>query len=162
MDIDDLDVEVLQALIAEGRVKWSTLAARLGLSPPAIADRVKRLEKAGFITGYTVQLDAAQLGFNLTAFVSVTLARPEHRQAFLDYVQANDLIQTCHHIIGEADYLLQVMCRSTTELEQLLSEELKALPGIIQTRTTIALSAVKLGGRLPISAEHAAAKRAEK
>lgn len=150
MELDELDVKLLAALSDRGRVRWSALAEELGVSPPAVADRVRRLEQAGAIQGYTVLLDAQTLGFALTAFVTVTLAHPQHRQAFIDYVQSNAQIQSCHHVTGAGDYLLRICCRSTAELEQLVSEELKALPGIVQTQTRIALSAVKDEVALPI------------
>ncbi|MGB7247586.1 MAG: Lrp/AsnC family transcriptional regulator [Phormidesmis sp.] len=150
MVIDGLDKKVLTALIHEGRVRWATLAEKFGVSPPAIADRVRRLENAGVIEGYCARLNAAKLGLDLSAFVSVTLEHPRHRQGFLDYVQANPRILACHHVIGEGDYLLKICCPSTTELEHILSEEIKALPGIQQTRTTIALSTVKDTAATPI------------
>ncbi len=150
MTIDDLDRKILAALIVEGRVKWSALAEQFEVSAPAIADRVRRLERAGVLTGYTATLDPESLGFGLTAFVTVALEHPQYRSGFLDYVQANDRVQSCHHIVGDGDYLLKVCCRSTSELEQLLSEELKALPGIQQTRTTISLRAIKETLEVPI------------
>ncbi|MGC1307259.1 MAG: Lrp/AsnC family transcriptional regulator [Phormidesmis sp.] len=149
MEIDELDRKILAALAANGRVRWSALAERLELSAPAVADRVRRLEKGGIITGYTARLSAKNLGLDVTAFVSVTLEHPRDRQSFIDYIQASASIQSCHHVIGEGDYLLKVCCRSTADLERILSEELKALPGIQQTRTTIALSAVKDTVALP-------------
>ncbi|MGD1863289.1 MAG: Lrp/AsnC family transcriptional regulator [Phormidesmis sp.] len=150
MNIDTLDEKILIALTANARVKWSALADEFGVSAPAIADRVRRLEHAGIIAGYTAQLNADVLGFTLTAFVTVTLSHPQHRAAFVDYVQANSSIQSCHHIVGEGDYLLRVCCRNTAELERLLSEELKALPGIVQTRTTISLRTLKEVTALPL------------
>lgn len=155
MNIDALDEKILTVLLSNARSKWSALADEFGVSAPAIADRVRRLERAGLITGYTVQLNADALGFALTAFVTVTLSQPQHRSSFIDYVQASPSIQSCHHIVGEGDYLLKVCCRTTAELEHLLSEELKALPGIVQTRTTISLRSLKDTTVLPLSAaEH--------
>ncbi|MGB3296880.1 MAG: Lrp/AsnC family transcriptional regulator [Phormidesmis sp.] len=151
MDVDKLDCQILAALTHNGRVRWSALAEQFGVSAPAIADRVRRLENAGAIAGYTAQLNAEQLGIELTAFITVTLEHPRYRQKFVDYVQASDRTQSCHHIVGEGDYLLKVRCRGTADLEQLLSEELKALPGISQTRTTISLSTVKDRASLPIA-----------
>lgn len=150
MDLDELDGRLLSALVKEGRVRWSALAEQLGVSPPAIADRVRRLENAGIIKGYTVQLNSEKLGLALSAFVMVTLEHPRHRQGFLDYVQGHRAIEACHHVIGEGDYLLQIRCRSTAELERILSDEIKALPGIAQTRTTISLSTVKALTALPV------------
>ncbi len=134
----------------QGRVKWTTLADEFEISAPAIADRVRRLERAGIIKGYAAQVDAESLGFDLSAFISVTLSHPQHRQPFLDYVQANPAIQSCHHTVGEGDYLLRVCCQSAAELEQLLSEELKSLAGVVQTRTTISLRTIKETTVLPI------------
>ncbi len=150
MTIDDLDRKILAALMVEGRVKWSALADQFEVSAPAIADRVRRLEKAGVLTGYAAKLDPESLGFGLTAFVTVTLEHPQYRDGFVDYVRANARVQSCHHIVGDGDYLLKVCCRSTSELEQLLSEELKALPGVQQTRTTISLRAVKDTSGVPV------------
>ncbi|MEL6813335.1 MAG: Lrp/AsnC family transcriptional regulator [Cyanobacteria bacterium J06598_3] len=151
MDLDELDRQLLSVLVRDGRVRWSALAEQLGVSPPAIADRVRRLEKGGVITGYTAKLNAEQLGLALSAFVMVTLDHPRYRQGFLNYIQSHSAIEACHHVIGEGDYLLQVRCRSTAELEGILSDEIKALPGIQQTRTTISLSTVKASTALPVA-----------
>ncbi|MGD1898010.1 MAG: Lrp/AsnC family transcriptional regulator [Phormidesmis sp.] len=151
MNIDTLDRKILAALMAAGRVKWTALADEFGVSAPAIADRVRRLERADLITGYAARLNAEALGFGLTAFVTVTLGHPQYRQPFLDYVQTNSTIQSCHHIVGEGDYLLKVCCQSTAELEYLLSEEIKSIEGVVQTRTTVSLRTVKETMVLPIS-----------
>lgn len=150
MEFDELDCKILSVLSREGRVRWSALAEQLGVSAPAIADRVRRLEKEGVVTGYAAQLNAEKLGLSLSAFVLVTLEHPQYRQRLIDYVQACENVQSCHHVVGEGDYLLKICCRSTADLERILSEELKALPGIQQTRTTIALSTVKDTAVLPI------------
>ncbi len=150
MDIDSLDKKILQALSENGRTKWADLAGACGVSSPAIADRVRRLEKRGIIQGYTACLSPEALGQSLMALIFVTLERPEHRQPFLDFVQATPAVQECHHITGEGDYLLKVRCTGTAALEQILSEGIKGLPGIRQTRTAIALSTVKETTNLPI------------
>ena len=149
MKIDELDAQILNELVHEGRARWSALAEKLGVSSPAIADRVRRLESAGIITGYTAQLSAAALGVDITAFVSVTLEHPKFRASFIAYVRDSACVQSCHHIVGEGDFLLKVRCRSTAHLEQILTDEIKAIPGITQTRTTIALSILKDETLLP-------------
>ena len=150
MKIDDLDARILSELVREGRVRWSALAEKFGVSSPAIADRVRRLEAAGIITGYAARLSAETLGIDLTAFVLVTLEHPRFRQGFIAYVQASDCVQACHHVVGEGDFLLKVRCRSTAHLEQVLTDEIKSLEGIAQTRTTISLSTVKESEVLPL------------
>ncbi|MGD1855844.1 MAG: Lrp/AsnC family transcriptional regulator [Leptolyngbyaceae cyanobacterium] len=141
--MDDLDSKILDALMTDGRVTWSDLATRFGVSSPAISDRVRRLEKRGVIQGYRVVVDPVQLGYDITAFVAVVLEHPRYRQGFLDYVGSHSAIQECHHIAGDGDYLLKLRCGRMADLERILSEEIKGLPGILQTKTSIALSTVK-------------------
>ncbi len=129
--------------MADGRATWSDLASQCGVSSPAISDRVRRLEKRGIIRGYRAVVDPVQLGYDVTAFVAVVLEHPQYRQGFLDYVQATPAIQECHHVAGDGDYLLKVRCGRMADLERILSEEIKGLPGILQTKTSIALSTVK-------------------
>ncbi|MGB3308581.1 MAG: Lrp/AsnC family transcriptional regulator [Nodosilinea sp.] len=143
MELDDLDIKTLSLLCQRGRMTWAELAGQLGLSAPATADRVKRLEERGMITGYSALLDAEALGLNLTAFISVTLDQPHHREGFLAAVQAAAEILECHHVTGDDDYLLKVRCRHTRALEALITDRLKAIAGVVKTRTVIVLSTVK-------------------
>ena len=143
MEPDDLDIKTLSLLCQRGRMTWAELAGQLGLSAPAAADRVKRLEERGIITGYSVLLDAAALGLNLTAFIAVTLDHPRHRAGFLAQVAASAEILECHHVTGDDDYLLKVRCCHTRALEALITNQLKEIEGVAKTRTLIVLSTVK-------------------
>lgn len=150
MNLDKLDYKVLHYLMAQGRITWSELAGHLELSAPATADRVRRLEEQQVITGYAALVNPDAIGCHLTAFIAVTLEHPQHRAEFLNKVHQLADIQECHHITGDDDYLLKVRCGTTKALEHLISEELKSLPGILRTRTTIALSTVKETPALPL------------
>lgn len=161
MSLDATDNKILQYLMQQGRMSWSDLAAALQLSAPATADRVRRLEERGVITGYAALVDPALTGCNLTALIAVTLERPEHRAAFVERVQQLAEVQECHHITGDDDYWLKVRCRHTKDLERLISDDLKGLPGILRTRTTIVLSTVKETPILPMGQERGEVKDAE-
>ncbi|MBD2460018.1 Lrp/AsnC family transcriptional regulator [Oscillatoria sp. FACHB-1407] len=150
MELNEIDFKVIQHLMTQGRMTWSELASILELSAPATADRVRRLEERNVIQGYAALVNPEAIALHLTAFIAVTLERPEHRDAFLERVQTLAEIQECHHVTGEDDYLLKVRCRHTKDLERLISEQLKSLPGILKTRTTIALSTVKETPVLPL------------
>lgn len=154
LSLDDTDLEILRKLQRQGRVTWSELGARLGLSAPAAADRVRRLEERGFIRGYAAVLEPEKI-CGITAFIAVILERPEHRNAFLDKVRRLDQVQECHHTAGDEDYLLKVRCRTMQELEQLVSMGLKGLPGVSKTRTTIVMSTVKETVSLPLPGREA-------
>lgn len=153
MSIDDLDSKVLRHLMAHARMTWADLAAYLGLSAPATADRVRKLEDRGVIQGYVTQVNPHSLGYDITAFVAVTLEHPRDRAAFLATVHTLAEIQECHHVTGDDDYLLKVRCQGTQGLEHLITEGLKQVPGVLKTRTTIVLSTAKETIALPIEGE---------
>jgi len=148
--VDEIDIKVLQQLMVQGRITWSELASLLQLSAPATADRVRRLEEKGIIQSYAALVNPELIGCSITAFIAITLDRPAHQQGFLDLVNQLPEIQECHHVTGDDDYLLKVRCASTRSLEALISNQIKGLPGILRTRTTLALSTVKETPVLPI------------
>lgn len=150
--MDTIDFRIVQSLMSRGRVTWSELAATLELSAPATADRVRRLEERGVIQGYSALVNPEVVGCGLTAFISVTLERPEHRDPFLQRILELPEIQECHHVAGDDDYLLKVRCHSTQDLEQIIGEKIKSLQGIVRTRTTIVLSTAKETPALPLPA----------
>jgi Lrp/AsnC family leucine-responsive transcriptional regulator len=141
--MDKQDRTLLERLTEDGRISWAELAAELGLSAPAVAERVKRLRKRGWIRGFHAVLDPAALGLGLTAFVAVTLTHPRHRGGFLKMVAARAEVKEAHHLAGDADYLLKVHCRDTAHLEHFLTSVLKAVTGVERTRTSIVLGTAK-------------------
>ena len=151
MYVDALDYKIVRALMDNGRITWAELAGLLSLSSPATADRVRRLEDQGIIKGYTTLIDAESAGYGLTALIAVSLERPGHREAFLNKVMMVPEILECHHTAGDDDYMLKVRCRGTRDLDRIISDELKSLPGIVRTRTTIVLSTLKETSNVPLA-----------
>lgn len=151
MKPDALDLKILTQLAQQARMTWAELAGQLGISAPAAAERVRKLEEAGVIQQYVTQLNADGLGYDLTAFIAVSLEHPRDRNGFLATVLSLPAIQECHHIAGDGDYLLKVRCRGTAGLERLITEQLKEIPGVAQTRTTIVLSTVKETIAVPLT-----------
>lgn len=149
--MDETDYKILSVLLSQGRITWSELAGLLGLSAPATADRVRRLEDRGVIQQYAAVVNPEAIGCPVTAFIAVTLEHSCHRAEFLQKVQSLSQIQECHHVTGDDDYWLKVRCRNTKALEHLISNELKSLPGILKTRTTIVLSTAKETAALPLN-----------
>ncbi len=136
-------MEALKYLSGRGRATWADLAEHLKLSPPAAADRVRKLEERGVIKGYTAILDPEAIGKSLTAFIAVTLTDHSLRHRFLDVIQQLPQIEECHHVAGEHDFLLKARCRNTRELDELLTEQLKGKAGAGRTHTTIVLATNK-------------------
>ena len=138
-ELDELDLQLLEALQRNARSTFAELGAIVGLKPPAVHDRVKRLESRGYVRGYAAQLDSKLLGLELAAFISCYTA-PDAR--YDDFTQALSLmpeISEIHSVAGEESFVLKVMTRSTNHLDELLSR-LKAVPGLARTKTTIVLS----------------------
>jgi Lrp/AsnC family leucine-responsive transcriptional regulator len=138
-ELDELDLRLLDALQRNARSTFAELGSFVGLKPPAVHDRVKRLESRGYVRGYAAQLDNKLLGLELIAFVSC-YTTPETR--YDDFTQAlSRMPEVCevHSVAGEESFVLKVMTRSTNHLDQLLSR-LKSVPGMARTKTTIVLS----------------------
>lgn len=147
--MDEIDLKLVQYLQAEGRLTLAELAVRVGLSGPAVGERVRKLEQQGIIRGYAARVDPGALGYRLTAFVEVSIQHPRYNDGFLAYVTALPEVQECHHVTGSFSYLLKVRCRDTSHLERLLTHRIKAQAGVERTRTTVVLSTQKEDGPLP-------------
>ena len=148
--MESMDRKAIAHLQTSGRESWTRLAQLLGVTGPAAAERVRRLEERGVIRGYAALVDPESVGARLTAFVTVTLEHPKYRRAFLKRVDALAEVQECHHVAGDDDYLLKVRCADTKHLDRVLSEELKGVPGVLRTRTTIVLGTTKETTVLPL------------
>lgn len=147
--MDSNDLKVIVRLMEQARTTWAELGNLLGLSAPAAAERVRKLEELGIIKGYSAIVDPEAVGCGLAALISVTLERPENRTLFLQKVHKLPEVQECHHVAGDMDYIIKVRCSNTRHLESLISEKLKACEGV-KTRTTVILSTVKETPVLPL------------
>jgi Lrp/AsnC family leucine-responsive transcriptional regulator len=148
--LDRLDRKTLDFLMRDGRATWAELGEELGLSPPAAAERARKLLAERVVTGYTAMVSPEKLGFPLTAYVAVTLGDRSSRSQFLRIIERHEQVSECHHVAGEDDYLAKVRCRSTGDLDRFLSKTLKDELGVARTRTTIVLSTAKETVRIPV------------
>ncbi len=148
--MDALDYKALSRLQQFGRESWKKLGELLGITAQATADRIHRLEEDGVIQGYAALIDPEVMGLHLMAFVAVTLDRPRQRDEFLAHVASLSEVQECHHVSGDDDYMLKVRCRGPSDLERLVSEDIRGLAGVGHTRTTIVLRTVKETVALPL------------
>ncbi|MEM1044092.1 MAG: Lrp/AsnC family transcriptional regulator [Bacteroidota bacterium] len=146
--IDETDAQILDLVQRRGRIKRSEVAETVGLSVPAVSERMRKLEERGVVTGYHARLDARRLGFDVAAFIRVSSVGSEHYPTFIDRVTAMPAVQELHSITGEGSHLLKVRVRTTAALERLLAD-VQALPGVRGTQTSIVLSSMKESSRLP-------------
>jgi Lrp/AsnC family transcriptional regulator, leucine-responsive regulatory protein len=119
--LDDTNLALLEQLQLDGRLSLAELGRRVGLSAPAVAERLQRLERDGVIRGYRAELDPAALGYGLSAVIRV---RPTPRQLHkvAEVARAAPEVVECHRITGEDCFLIKAHIRSMTHLEELLDE----------------------------------------
>ena len=152
VELDDIDVKLLTALQADADCTNVELARLAGLSPAATLHRVRWLKESGVIRIITAQLDPAAAGFPLQVFVTATLARhdPRSTRIFEDQVRALPQIVAADNVAGEMDYLLTVVARDVTDLQQVLAK--LAARGGQRLVTHLKLAEVKPPSRLPLAA----------
>ena len=150
-ELDKIDLRLLEALQRNARSTYAELGSLVNLKPPAVHDRVKRLESRGFVRSYSAQLDARRVGYALTAFIGAYCAPNLDYDAFTQAVQAFPEILEIHSVAGDETYVLKVVTRSTAHLDEVLTR-LKRVPGVARTRTTIVLSTPFERGGLPVEA----------
>ena len=145
MKFDEIDKKILNILQENGRITNADLASKVGLSPPPMLERVKKLEKNGVITKYVALLDPKKINKSTIVFVSISLAR--HRIKSIDQVkeefQTFPEILECYSITGEEDYLLKVMVQDVEEYENFMLHKLAKIPAISRIKSFIVLSTVK-------------------
>lgn len=154
--LDHIDRAILAALQADGRITNVALAKQVGLSPTPCLERVKSLEAAGLISGYTARLSAPALGLGLTVFVQIAIERTS-QQVFADFrtaVQAIPEIQECHMVAGGYDYLLKVRVPDMAAYRHFLGVVLAGVPGIRETHSYPVMEEIKDSPLLPL--EHLA------
>ncbi|HEU4656953.1 MAG TPA: Lrp/AsnC family transcriptional regulator [Capillimicrobium sp.] len=136
--LDETDFKILNLLLRNGRASFASLGDAVGLSPHGAADRVRRLERAGVITGYAAVLDLPKVGRSLDAFVDVRLlptAEPEQFEAFCASLPA---VRELAFVTGRFDYHVRVACHSADELDQTV-RAIRRRGGAAQTETRIVL-----------------------
>ena len=141
--MDALDHRIIDLLQTDARITQAEIAKKVGLSQPTVADRIRKLEEAKVITGYAARVDSRKLGRDITAFIGVGIEHPKYFEAFAKKVMALDEVLECHRVAGEDSYLLKIRTTNTRTLDTLLVENLRLIPGVTRTQSTIVLASVK-------------------
>ena len=152
-DLDEVDVHLLSLLQRDGRITNADLAKAVNLSPPSVLQRVRALEKSGFIRGYHAHLEPERLGLRITAMVGITLSLHQDMaiERFRRAVQDIPEILECHHISGDFDFLLKVVVRDMRAYEAFIREKLSRVKGVGQIRTSFVLGTTKSTTEIPLS-----------
>lgn len=144
MSLDALDRAIIAALVADGRLSQVELAERVPLSATAIARRIRALEEAGVIEGYSARVSRKALGLTMMAIVQIGLKsqNEELLAAFEKAAVAAPSVVACHMMSGDDDYVLTVLARDLPDFERIHKEQLSRLPGVARLRSSFALREV--------------------
>ena len=151
-DLDRTDRRILDALQRDGRLPMTELAQQVGLSTSPVIERVRRLERAGVITGYHARIDPARLGRPLLVFVELTLSAKsgELFEKLRDELLHEPRVLECHLVSGRFDYLVKARLAGMGEYRELLAQILKKIPVPTQSNSYVVMEEIKEGLALPV------------
>jgi DNA-binding Lrp family transcriptional regulator len=151
--LDRIDLNILAQLQKSGRMTNVDLAEAVGLSPSPCLQRVKRLEGAGYITGYSAEVDLAKLGETVMVFTEVTLTdhRREDFRKFESVLAGIDEVQECHLVSGGYDYLVKFVTRGVAHYQQVIEDLLEREIGIEKYFSYIVIKSPIVKRHLPLA-----------
>ncbi len=141
--LDRLDVQIVRALTEDARISMAELARAVGLSAPSVSERVRRLEEAGVIQGYTTEIDPRALGLQLSAYLRIRPI-PGQLRKVASVLESLDAVVECDRVTGEDCFIAKAHVGSVEELEKLIDE---VMPYAMTNTSIIQSSPVKR--RLP-------------
>lgn len=147
--LDDVDHRLIEALQEDCKQPLGRLGELVGLSAPAVMERVRKLEGTGVITGYHAAVDGRRLGLDITSFIGVSINYPKDIDRFLEELAGRPEVLECHHVTGGHTLLLKVKTRNTASLERLISR-LRQVEGVTRTETMVVLSTATESSRVPL------------
>lgn len=151
-ELTEVDLRILEALQADGRLTNVELAERVGLSPSPCLRRVKALEARGLLKGYVALLDRRAIGLGVMAFVEVQVERNSETaaEAFTGALERESAVVACYAMTGPYDYLLQVVTPTLDDYAQFAMQRLLKIPGVKDVRSSFALESAKESTALPL------------
>ncbi len=138
-DLDEIDVRILALLQEHCKTPLAKIGERVGLSAPAVIERIKKLEESGVIVGYRALIDPRKLGHDIGAFIGVLTSHPSGIRDVEERIAGRPEVLECHHVTGGYTLLLKVRTADTSSLEELISH-LRAIEGVTRTETMVVLS----------------------
>ena len=153
ISLNSHDHVILRVLQSEGRISNVELAERVNLSESATLRRVRALEQAGLIKGYTARIDQAAAGLPGNVFVNITLQHQDQPdlEAFEAAVQQVPEVMECYLMTGNFDYLLRVVVADTADFERIHRQKLTRLPGVSRVQSSFTLRTVRKSSVLPVA-----------
>ena len=138
--LDPVDIEILQHLAGDSRMSQRSLARSLGMSPPAVGERVSRLERAGVIRGYTIEVGWPEAWFPVTVFLTITAVQGHSLAPIIEALRELPEVTDVSLVTGAIDLLARLLVRDHNHLQQLLLERVWQITGVQRTETLVTLA----------------------
>lgn len=119
--MDTIDYQIIKLLQDNGRISIKRIAEIISLTPPAVAERIRKLEDAGVIMGYRAVIDPKKFGMNIRAIINITL-KSDKRKEFLNFASENNCILECHHVTGGFSMTIKAIFKEMSDLEVLVGK----------------------------------------
>ena len=150
--LTDLDRKILRALQEDGRMTIQAIAERVGLSASPCLRRIRQMERAGIIAGYSATVDQKAVGLPVSVFISIKLERQRSHEldAFGAAISRWPEVMECYLMTGQFDFLLRVVCADLAAYEQFLRERLTQVEGVASIESSFSLGQVKYSRVLPL------------
>lgn len=157
-ELDATDLRILDLLQENCKRPLAAIGEKVGLSAPAVTERIHKLEQAGVITGYVAILDGRILGLDVTAFIGVSIGHPRLIDAFEREIEGLDDVLECHHVTGGHTLMMKVKTENTESLEALI-DRVRSIEGVTCTETMVVLSTRAERSRIPLLGSESSPKR---
>jgi Lrp/AsnC family leucine-responsive transcriptional regulator len=150
--LDGTDRKILDLLQSNSNVTNAQLAQEIGLSPAPTLERVKKLEQAGIIRSYHALIDPGSVGLGVSTFVMVSLKghNKENIDRFMSAISAIPEIVECHHVTGQADFILKIICADIPAYQRLMLEKVSNIDVVDNMQSMVILSTLKDSKVVPI------------
>ena len=148
--IDEISLKILKILQEKARIPNVEVARQVGLAPSAVLERIRKLEKQGFIDGYEVRLSPKRFSRSLVAFVIVATQKVTDEKQVGKKLSEMPGVQEVHYIAGEDAFLVKVRVSDNEELGRFIRDKISSIKAVKSTRTSIVLSTYKETARIPI------------
>jgi len=148
--IDETSLKILKILQEKARIPNVEVARQVGMAPSAVLERIRKLEKGGYIDGYEVRLNPEKFDRNLVAFVEVAVQQTNRKDKVGEKLAALPEVLEVHFITGQDSYLVKLRVADAGSLGSLVQKKIASLPQVTATRTAIAMSTLKETWRIPI------------
>ena len=153
--IDDISLKILKILQEKARIPNVEVARLVGMAPSAVLERIRKLEKKGYIDGYEVRLNPQRFRRGMVGFIHLVMEAGADETSLAAKLSLIEDIQEIHFIAGEDGYLIKVRVAGTEELDRLVRKKIRSIAGVRATRTSIAMATIKETARIIIDEQPA-------